>query len=128
MTISPRYLLPQLPPGLEGLEELALDLRWSCGHAADEVWERLDPRLWALTRNPWLILQTVSTELLADLAADDGFHTSMGPRSLSRVSRSFGTDNPMLTKLPSSVTRLKSPSTIPSPVAPSKRPVPPSMM
>jgi starch phosphorylase len=52
------------------LAELALDLRWSWNHAADDVWSRLDPGLWELTHNPWVILQTVSKKRLQDLAAD----------------------------------------------------------
>jgi starch phosphorylase len=73
MTFLSTYLLPPLPEGLEGLAELALDLRWSTSHAADAVWERIDPERWALTRNPWLILQTISTDYLKTLAADAGF-------------------------------------------------------
>ena len=60
MNISPYYLLPPIPEGLDGLAELALDLRWSWSHAADELWESIDPELWARTRNPWLILQTAA--------------------------------------------------------------------
>ena len=73
MSISPCYLLPPIPESLEGLAELALDLRWSWSHAADELWERVDPELWALTRNPWLILQTVAAARLANLAGDPSF-------------------------------------------------------
>lgn len=73
MTYLPRYLLPVLPDGLEGLAELALDLRWSTSHAADAIWEHIDAERWALTRNPWLILQTVATAYLEVLAADAGF-------------------------------------------------------
>jgi hypothetical protein len=31
------------------LAEVALNLRWSWNHAADQLWERLDPELWDLT-------------------------------------------------------------------------------
>jgi hypothetical protein len=48
----------------DSLAELALDLRWSWNHGADEVWRRLDPTLWALTQNPWVVLQTVSRDKL----------------------------------------------------------------
>jgi len=41
---------------LSGLAEVALDLRWSWSHASDPLWERIDPDLWNLTSNPWLIL------------------------------------------------------------------------
>ncbi|MGD1017790.1 MAG: alpha-glucan family phosphorylase [Verrucomicrobiia bacterium] len=50
--------------GFSSLAELALDLRWSWNHGADEVWDQLDPALWELTRNPWVVLQTVSREKL----------------------------------------------------------------
>jgi starch phosphorylase len=73
MTISPYYLIPPIPEGLEGLAEAGLDLRWSWSHAADHVWERIDPELWNLTRNPWLLLQSVSFARLKTLAQDPGF-------------------------------------------------------
>lgn len=31
--------------GFDSLAKLALDLRWSWNHAADEVWRQLDPTL-----------------------------------------------------------------------------------
>jgi glycogen phosphorylase len=57
----------------EALTELALDLRWSYKHSADHLWERLDPELWELTHNPWIILQTVSQEKLQSVVADPHF-------------------------------------------------------
>jgi glycogen phosphorylase len=60
-------------PGYSALADLALDLRWSWNHAADELWERLDPELWDSTRNPWFILQTVSRERLREVTSDPGF-------------------------------------------------------
>src|SRR6202008_921035 len=57
----------------EALTELALDLRWSFNHSADQLWERLDPELWGLTDNPWIILQTISREKLQSVAADADF-------------------------------------------------------
>ncbi|HEX8881099.1 MAG TPA: alpha-glucan family phosphorylase, partial [Candidatus Acidoferrum sp.] len=59
----------------EALRELALDLRWSFNHSADHLWERLDPELWELTHNPWIILQTISREKLESIAADANFQT-----------------------------------------------------
>lgn len=51
--------LDMLPPtkveGLDSLVELALDLYWSWNHSADEVWRQLDPALWELTKNPWVV-------------------------------------------------------------------------
>jgi len=57
----------------EALSDLALDLRWSFNHSADQLWERLDPELWELTHNPWVVLQTVSRERLQSVAADPDF-------------------------------------------------------
>jgi starch phosphorylase len=57
------------------LAPLALDLRWSWNHAADDIWSNLDPDLWSLTHNPWVILQTVSRKRLQDLSADSVFRS-----------------------------------------------------
>ncbi len=57
----------------DALSDLALDLRWSFNHAADQLWERLDPDLWELTHNPWVVLQTVSRERLESVTADPNF-------------------------------------------------------
>ena len=77
MTVSGYYLLPPLPQGLEGLAELALDLRWSWNHAADQLWKYIDPELWNISSNPWLMLQTVKTNRLKALAADANFRGLM---------------------------------------------------
>ncbi len=57
----------------DALTDLALDLRWSFNHAADRLWEQLDPELWELTHNPWVLLQTVSREKLQRITADPAF-------------------------------------------------------
>src|SRR5262249_24516995 len=59
----------------EALTELALDLRWSFNHAADRLWERLDPALWHQTNNPWVILQTISRDKLQGCIADTEFQS-----------------------------------------------------
>ncbi|HEX7551476.1 MAG TPA: alpha-glucan family phosphorylase, partial [Candidatus Methylomirabilis sp.] len=66
-------LLPTEVEGFDSLAELALDLRWSWSHAADEVWRQLDPALWDLTYNPWAVLQTVSRYHLERVLADPAF-------------------------------------------------------
>jgi starch phosphorylase len=66
-------LLPTEVEGFDSLAELALDMRWSWTHAADEVWRQLDPELWELTYNPWGVLQTVSRDQLERLLADPAF-------------------------------------------------------
>jgi len=58
---------------MDALKAIAFDLRWSWNHAADELWSQLDPELWALTRNPWVMLQTVSRERLQALTSDAQF-------------------------------------------------------
>ncbi len=57
----------------DALTDMALDLRWSFNHSADQLWEQLDPELWELTHNPWVLLQTVSREKLQSVAADPKF-------------------------------------------------------
>jgi starch phosphorylase len=59
--------------GFDSLAELALDLRWSWNHCTDEVWRQLDPALWELTQNPWVVLQTVSKDKLKSVLADSTF-------------------------------------------------------
>jgi starch phosphorylase len=72
--IHPIYsLLPTEVEGFDPLAELALDMRWSWNHAADEVWLQLDPALWELTHNPWVVLQTVSRDQLEHVLADPAF-------------------------------------------------------
>ncbi len=66
-------LLPLGAKGTDSLAELALDLRWSWNHAADEVWRQLDPALWELTHNPWGVLQTVSRDQIERVSADPVF-------------------------------------------------------
>jgi len=57
----------------DALTDLALDLRWSFNHSADQLWEQLDPELWELTHNPWVMLQTVSREKLQSVTSDPRF-------------------------------------------------------
>ena len=59
--------------GFDSLAELALDMRSSWNHGADHVWRQLDPALWGLTQNPWVVLQTVSREKLQRVLADPAF-------------------------------------------------------
>jgi starch phosphorylase len=53
---------------------LALDLYWTWNHSADEVWKRLDPELWELTGNPWVILRAVSQRKLDEIT-DSAFRS-----------------------------------------------------
>lgn len=66
-------ILPTGIPEVESLVELALNLRWSWNHEADELWQQLDPALWEFTHNPWIVLQTVSKDQLESKLADNSF-------------------------------------------------------
>jgi starch phosphorylase len=63
--------------GFDALAELALDMRWSWNHATDQVWRQLDPVLWELTHNPWVVLQTVSRDKLRRALAEPAFRKSI---------------------------------------------------
>jgi starch phosphorylase len=70
-------LLPTEVEGFDSLAELALDMRWSWSHATDGVWRTLDPILWELTQNPWVVLQTVSRDQLERVLADPAFRKNI---------------------------------------------------
>ena len=59
--------------GFDSLAELALNMRCSWNHATDEVWRKIDPALWELTHNPWVVLQTVSRNQIESVLADSIF-------------------------------------------------------
>ena len=63
--------------GFDLLAELALDMRWSWNHSTDQIWRQLDPVLWELTHNPWVVLQTVAGEKLGKLLADPSFRSQL---------------------------------------------------
>ncbi len=74
----PNYNTPHSDlEGFDSLAELALDLRWSWNHATDDVWRQLEPTLWELTQNPWIILQTVSRDQLQGKLAEPGFRKTV---------------------------------------------------
>jgi starch phosphorylase len=68
-------LLPTEIDGFDSLAELALDMHWSWNHVTDQVWRQLDPELWAITHNPWVVLQTVSPERIEKALSDPGFRS-----------------------------------------------------
>jgi len=71
-------LLPTEIEGVDSLAELALDMRWSWNHATDEVWRQLDPKLWEITHNPWVVLQTVSRDQIERVLTDPAFRKNVG--------------------------------------------------
>ncbi|MGZ5077211.1 MAG: alpha-glucan family phosphorylase [Methylobacter sp.] len=71
---SPIYsLLPTQIEGFDALAELALNIHWSWNHATDDVWRRLDPELWEITHNPWVVLQTAPCDRIEAVLADPAF-------------------------------------------------------
>jgi starch phosphorylase len=83
---SPIYtFFPTEIEGFDSLAELALDMHWYWNHSADEVWRQLDPGLWNLTYNPWVVLQTVSRDQLHRVLADPAFRKKVD--DLLRASR-----------------------------------------
>ncbi len=71
------YVLPTDIDGFDSLAALALDMRSSWNHASDQIWRQLDPVLWELTHNPWVVLQTVSREKLEGELADPAFRRAI---------------------------------------------------
>jgi len=52
-------------------------MHWSWNHATDEVWRQLDPELWEITHNPWVVLQTVSRDQIERVLADPVFRKNV---------------------------------------------------
>ncbi|KYP14624.1 alpha-glucan family phosphorylase [Flavihumibacter sp. CACIAM 22H1] len=86
-SIKPSHIYGFIPLEMEGVEllaQLALDMRWSWNHEADKLWEKIDPALWELTQNPWVVLQTVSHDQLERQLADPAFRQLMQEVQKSR--------------------------------------------
>jgi starch phosphorylase len=65
---------PVLPEPLSGLSELALNLRWCWDPATQELFESVDPELWAATgQDPVRMLAEIDPARLTALAADKKF-------------------------------------------------------
>jgi len=52
------------------LRELALDLGAVWNRYTDDIWRQIDPDVWLLTRNPWLMLHHASQMKLKSMADD----------------------------------------------------------
>jgi starch phosphorylase len=81
-----RYLPRPLPPPLEGLAQLALDLRGVRHHGTEALWQTIDTALWQSTGNPWLILESVSEKRLQALATDAVFVKKLKEQIKARTS------------------------------------------
>ena len=60
-----------LPDPLQPLADFAFDLRWSGSQSASHIWQRLDPEMWARTRNPVTLLMNVHDDTLQEAATDE---------------------------------------------------------
>ena len=83
-TRTPGGSRPANLQGYDALTELAMDLRWSWSHGADELWRRLDPVLWALTHHPNVVLQAVSRDKLAEALAEPEYRRLLDTAMESR--------------------------------------------
>jgi glycogen phosphorylase len=78
-TVNTQYGVPASSPetmkieGFDTLASLALDMRWSWNHDADELWQQLAPALWEETHNPWLVVQSVAGDHVRRLLSSSGF-------------------------------------------------------
>jgi starch phosphorylase len=78
-------VVPNLPPSLERLQELAYNLRWSWDPESVALFRRLDRELWQQTNhNPVLMLGAIEQAKLTAAAADESFMAH-----LDRVCLSF---------------------------------------
>ena len=67
-------VIPSLPQPIEGLREIAFNLRWCWSHESIELFRRLDRDLWETTgHNPVLMLGTIEQVKLEEAAKDDAF-------------------------------------------------------
>ena len=63
-----------LPARIEGLGELASNLRWSWHEPTRELFQSIDPSIWTTAHeDPVRFLSRLSADRLEQLAADDGF-------------------------------------------------------
>jgi len=62
-----------LPPGLEGLGELAYNLWWSWTPRAGSLFSRMHPQVWARRRNPIPVLASIEPARWSELTADEDF-------------------------------------------------------
>ena len=74
---------------IEVLAELALNLRSSWNHSADEIWAQIDPKLWARTNNPWAVVQSASPARLRALLATPDFRKQL-LRARDRLDQALG--------------------------------------
>ncbi len=67
------FLRQKLPPPLQPVGRLALNLRWVWNHATDRLWEALAPEIWHQTHNPVLVIQNTPRSRIEELAHNAEF-------------------------------------------------------
>ena len=80
--------LPSEASNEDALAQLALDVSYSWNDTAGTLWQRLNPELWELTRNPWVVLQTVSGAKLEEIASDPAFQKTLAEVTKARAAES----------------------------------------
>jgi len=75
---NPAYTNVAAERASDPVTELALDLSWAWNHATDELWRELEPELWEITQNPWLVLQSVSRDRLQQVLSNPSFREWVG--------------------------------------------------
>lgn len=67
-------VVPSLPRPIEGLRQIAFNLRWCWSHESIELFRRLDRELWeTVGHNPVLLLGSIEQSKLEEAARDDAF-------------------------------------------------------
>ena len=67
-------VVPSLPVPIEGLRQIAYNLRWAWSHEAIELFRRLDSDLWeACGHNPVAMLGSIDQSKLDAASVDDAF-------------------------------------------------------
>jgi starch phosphorylase len=69
--------LPSETPEEDALAELALDVSAHWSRFTDPLWKQLNPELWERTGNPWLVLQTVSSDKLKTVTSRPEFRSML---------------------------------------------------
>src|ERR1700730_17544376 len=68
-----------LPARLVALEQLSVNLRWSWDKPTQDLFETIDPTLWARSgRDPVAVLGAVTPRRLDELAVDEEFLDRLG--------------------------------------------------
>ncbi len=71
--------------GYDTLRTLAFDLRSNWNHRADSLWSEIDPELWRLTGNAWLVLQSASHARLTEVLSSSSFRERLNELAARRA-------------------------------------------